>query len=651
MLAGLRKRVDRVRRSWWKVGRARRLQIYAYWRSRPVRSRTVMYESFGGNGALCNPEAIFRELRADPEFADLKHVWVLSHPEDNPSFVREFARDRSVRFVRPASAGYYRALATSGYLINNATFPGEFSKRAEQVYLNTWHGTPLKRMGYDIGDVASRVANVIRNLLSADYLLSANSYMTEHMYESAHLLTNLYGGLVIEEGYPRIDRQFVDAAGAASIRAQLEEAGLAIGDRKVILYAPTWKGSSFADPRNDADDLIHRVIELESRLNDSEYVVLLKTHQVVHKYADRPEFAGRLVPNEVPSNSVLAITDILVTDYSSIFFDFLATGRPIAFLAPDIEDYAGYRGLYLEPGDWPGPVTSTLDELAAALNAIIDSGPDAAVEQRRRRMQESFTSREDGGATKRIIDIVFRGARDGYAIAPVKRDGRRTMLVHAGSMLPGAITKAVIEHLDAIDHERFDVSVVFPYSNRRAALEQQRRIHPAVRQFARIGTMNGTVSTRVARRLAWRTPDSRTSPAQRAQWDDEWMRCFGLTRFDHVVDFHGQGRLWSRLMLHAPGAHRSIWLHGDRAAYARKLAASNRRRLHEVETVFATYRGYDALVSESAELNAANASGLAAYAEQAAFTWANGLDPDRVGDSAAADATAGTEASPAAAGA
>jgi CDP-glycerol glycerophosphotransferase (TagB/SpsB family) len=188
-----------ARDSWWKVPRARRLELYAYWRSRPVEPRTVMYESFGGNGALCNPEAIFRGLRADPEFVDLTHIWVLSDGHENDTIVREFARDRAVRFVTPDSAGYYRALATSRYLINNATFPVQFSKRAGQTYLNTWHGTPVKRMGYDIGDGASRVANVVRNLLAADYLLSANPYMTAHMYEEAHLLGNLYGGLVIEE--------------------------------------------------------------------------------------------------------------------------------------------------------------------------------------------------------------------------------------------------------------------------------------------------------------------------------------------------------------------------------------------------------------------------------------------------------------------
>ena len=134
------------------VNRLRRVavsEVYAFWRRRPVDRNVVLYESFSGNGMLCNPEAIFRGLRATPDFTHLKHVWVLANERENLTVVHEFARDPSARFVRPNSLGYYRALATSGYLINNATFPPQFSKRVEQVYLNTWHGTPLKRMGYE----------------------------------------------------------------------------------------------------------------------------------------------------------------------------------------------------------------------------------------------------------------------------------------------------------------------------------------------------------------------------------------------------------------------------------------------------------------------------------------------------------------------
>lgn len=619
----------RLRRQFRRLLRAWVFEVYAFWRRRPINPDTVCYEAFSGNGMLCNPEAIFRGLRAAGDFAHLKHVWVLTDQGDHPAVVHEFAADPSVRFVTPGSRAYFRALATSKYLINNATFPAEFSKRPEQVYLNTWHGTPLKKMGFDIGDSAFRVANVIRNFLSADYLLAANSFMVEQMYEKAHRLHNVYRGEIINEGYPRIDAQFTDAAGVQSVRERLEATGVSLGARKIILYAPTWKGESFARPTDDAAELMRRVIELESLLNTDEYVVLLKAHQVVHKFAaGRGEFQGRLVPNEIPTNAVLAATDILVTDYSSIFFDFLTTGRPIAFLTPDIEDYAGYRGLYMEPEEWPGPVVQTITELANELNSLAHSGPRPYVAKRYAAMQEKYASHEDGRATDRIIDIVFRGISAGYRVGPVARDDRPSILINVGDMMPSEITTSALNLLNTIDPSRFDVSVVFPDSRRQAALEQQAQINPAVRQFARVGGMSGSKITHAVRRASWRRGNLRAHervPVHRRLWDDEWTRCFGSSRFDFALDFNGYGPLWATLMLHAPGAERSIWLHGDMAADARRSVDDSTARTGTPSGIFSLYSAYDHLVSVSAALAKINARTLFGYAPAERFVAANSV--------------------------
>jgi CDP-glycerol glycerophosphotransferase len=625
-----------------------RYEVYAFWRSRPIDKNLVMYESFAGNGMLCNPEAIFRALHSNPEFARLRHVWVLRSRRENPATVREFAGDNRVHFVRPRSMRYYRALATGGYLVNNATFPPEFGKRIGQTYLNTWHGTPLKKMGYDIGDPASRVGNVIRNFLLADYLLAANHFMTEQMYEKAHLLRHLYRGQIIEEGYPRIDHQFMDTREIEAARENLERQGIPVGGRKIILYAPTWKGTSFNRPEDDADELIRRVIELEAGIDTDRYVVLLKTHQVVHRFAShRPELRARLVPNEIPTNTVLGLAETLVTDYSSIFFDFLATGRPIVFLTPDIDDYAGYRGLYIEPDQWPGPVVRTVAELATELMAIDHVGRSPQVDENYRAMRERFSSHEDGRATERIVDIVFRGNREGYAISQVEQDERLSILINAGSMRANGITASVLNLLDTIDHDRFDVSVVFPTSYRKVVLGKQREINPRVRQFSRVGGMNGSKLTHLGRRRAWANGDlsgHSTDPAQRRMWDDEWSRCFGDSRFDYVVDFSGYGLFWATLMLHSPGSRRSIWLHNDLASDAHRITRGKRRQLRDLTGVFSLYREYDHLVSVSPALAAINRAELSGFADAGKFDSASNLvNAARVRSNASADLRQTTE--------
>ena len=584
-LSAVLRRTASLRR---RLGTAVKTEVYAFWRRRVVRSTVVLYESFSGNGVLCNPEAIFRALLADPQFRSLTHVWVLTSKRENPAIVREFSGMRSVRFVRPGSFGYFRALATAGFLINNATFPPEFSKREGQVYLNTWHGTPLKRMGYDIGDAATRVANEIRNLLSADFLLSASPFMTEHMYEKAHLLGQIYRGRVIEEGYPRIDRQFLDTTRVAEIRSTLERGGVTLGGRQIILYAPTWKGTSFSRPEDDISELVARVEHLESLIDRAKYVVLLKTHQVVHRYAsDVPGLRDRLIPNEIPSNVILGVTDVLVTDYSSIFFDFLATGRPIFFLAPDLADFVGYRGLYIEPADWPGTVVDTVEKLGEAVNEFDRAGVVGRVASNYQTMQSRLVAREDGNATQRIVDIVFRGITDGYAVAPISHDGRRTMLIHAGGMRPNGVTSELIALLDRIDYTRFDVSVFFPPTRVRAVRDTQRQLDPHVRQLARVGGMNGSKLSLA--RLRSRPPGQgsvRRSVREARLWRDEWHRCFGSTTFDFTLDFAGTSSFWAMLMLQSPDSERSIWLLGDRAGSA-----------HERARILALYDSYDHLVS------------------------------------------------------
>lgn len=638
-------RLSRLKRLPARLKRAARFEIHAHWRRQPIARGTVLYESFSGNGMLDNPEALFRELLAAPDLAHLTHIWALSDLTRYRAAVEEFAGDPRVSFVRYGSSSYYRALATSQYLINNATFPPDFSKRPGQVYLNTWHGTPLKRMGYDIEDGALGTANILRNFVQTDYLLAANPFMSEQMYETAYKLTGIYRGTLVEEGYPRIDRQFLDDTGRARVRRQLADAGIPLGDRKIVLYAPTWKGQTFGRPQDDLAELLAHIAQIEERIDTSRYAVLLKTHQTVHRLAaGRPELKRILVPNEIPTNRVLGATDILVSDYSSIFFDFLQTGRPVLFFTPDLADYAGMRGLYFEPEEWPGPVHASARELGDAIAAIAADGDAVPVEarERYRDMQRRFTPYEDGAASKRVVDIVFRSARDGYRLrTDLADDGREKILLYLGGMRPNGITTSALNLLSNIDHERFDVSAFFGQSRSIATIAKQRQIHPDVRQFPRVGGMNGAKLRHLARHLSFRlgrTARHAEDIAQNRLWDDEWYRCFGESRFDYVVDFSGYGPFWAILLLHSPDAQRAIWLHNDLASDAHREVNGQKRMLHSLTQLFTLYAQYDHLVSVSPTLSEVNRASLAEYAAPTKFLSAlNTVDAEHILENAGHD--------------
>jgi CDP-glycerol glycerophosphotransferase (TagB/SpsB family) len=203
----------RARKLSVELKRRRRTAAYVSARRTPLAERTVMYEAFFGNGVLDNPEAIFRHLLTQPDMQDLEHVWTLDDPAKHQTVVREFAGNPRVRFVKGDSPDYWRAMATAKYLVNNQTFPQLFAKRPGQVYLNTWHGVPLKHMGLDMAGIhKAHPRNIIRNMLNADFLVSASDYMTTTMYRRAYRLQGLFPGTVLEMGQPRMD--FLTAAAA-----------------------------------------------------------------------------------------------------------------------------------------------------------------------------------------------------------------------------------------------------------------------------------------------------------------------------------------------------------------------------------------------------------------------------------------------------
>ncbi|PCN46704.1 hypothetical protein Csp2054_15855 [Curtobacterium sp. 'Ferrero'] len=550
----LRSRAGLLRR---RLSRRWAAEVRAYWSARPVDPDVVLYESFNGNGVLDSPEAVFRALLDDPRHATMRHVWSLSDENDNRAVRAEFAGHPRVRFVAPGSAAYLRAQTTSGWLISNATFDRQFDKRPGQTYVNTWHGTPLKHMGFDIGDPASRVANVLRNFLHADVLVSPNRHTTEVLYRRAHRLDGAFARPVLETGLPRIDRQFLGDAGRSGVRAELDRRGLDVGDRRIVLWAPTWRGTSFVHPRDDADELLARLAAIRRHVDEDRYVVLLKTHQVVHRAAAaRPAARGVLVPNDLPTNVLLGVTDVLVTDYSSIFFDFLALRRPVVFAVPDLDEYADERGLSIPTADWPGVLVTTPEQVAAEVQRT--AVPDD-VAARADRMRAAVNPHDDGLATERLVDEVFHG-RDRPRGAPTVP----SVLV----VLPAApgpdLVAAVVAGLSSIDLDDVDVSVLLSDARSAWYLTAQRTLDRRVRQIVRQGTRNGSALPRWARRII-RT----TAPSNRA----EWHRILGGTTVDVVVDATDGAPFWGDLAAAAPGRTRLRWSGDDDAARIERAIA------------------------------------------------------------------------------
>ncbi|MCW4466167.1 CDP-glycerol glycerophosphotransferase family protein [Glutamicibacter sp. MNS18] len=607
-----------------RIKRLARTELRHYWQKAPLQPRTILYESFSGNGMLCQPEAIFRHLLERSDFQDYKHVWVLNDFDRYSEIIVEFADNPNVKFVKYLTNSYYRALSTSKYLINNVSFPTQFAKRPGQIYLNTWHGIPLKKMGYDIPGRAADAKNIVRNFLASDYLLSSSPAMTEEMYMQAFKLCNIFQGKIIEEGNPRVDRQFDAVAATKEFTERLRKSGSAVDDRKIILYAPTWKGESYFSPHNDGASLKALVTKIEKQIDTSKYRVMIKAHQVVSEAIGKiVSLKEYLIPNSMPTNVALGAADILITDYSSIFFDYLSRDRPVIFYIPDLEDYKRYRDLYVGPDELPGPVARSSKELVDILASLQDLN-DVTPERRSKylAMKEKYVPYEDGEASNRIVDIVLRSHHDGMKVKPGHTDGRQRILIYAGGMIPNGITTSALNLLDNIDYAKYDVTVLCPFSSTAEQQHSYAQINPKARLMFRFGTFNGGYVSNSLRLNVLKNGSNNWAAAlqnQKALWESEWKRCFGDATFDHMIDFSGYTPFWGTLFLHGPAKSRSIWLHNDLAADAHRSIEGNKPLKDGLYATFSIYKKFDNLVSVSQGLKEINESSLQKWAPNARF--------------------------------
>ena len=361
----------------------------------PVRD-AVFFTSWKGKMCADNPRAIADELRRSGD--DRQHFWAVA--------------DWSVPAPEGATAvlhgteEYYTALARSRYVISNDDMHYFYRKRDGQVYLQTWHGTPLKRIGFDIErpQFASGTAyftQLANDVAQWDALISPNPFSTPIMRRAFR-----FEGDIWESGYPRNDVLSRDDSGAiaASVRRRL---GLPEGKR-VVLYAPTWRDNQYYASGRYRFDL-RLDLDRAGQVLGPDYVILIRGHHQMDDDAAAGQRRGfALDVSRYPDVSELFLaSDVLVTDYSSAMFDFAVTGRPMIFFTYDLAQYRDeLRGFYFDfEAEAPGPLLDTSDEVLAAIGdlAATGTGRSAAYQA----FVTKYCPLDDGKAAARVCERLF----------------------------------------------------------------------------------------------------------------------------------------------------------------------------------------------------------------------------------------------------
>ena len=349
----------------------------AYRRGRPAPENAVFFESFYGQSASCNPLGIDRVLAAD--HPEVTRYWSVV---DGSVAVP----DGAVRIVE-GSREWWRVRGSARVLVVNDWLRKRYRRRPHQKVLQTWHGTMIKKLALDraVG-VRTRIA-VRRERDRWDVLLAQNPY-SARIFRSAYAVR----GPIWEEGYPRND-VLHDAARAAEVRRVV---GIPHGAR-VVLYAPTWR-----DDRTEMVDFVD--LAGFARTLGPDHVLLVRGHSRTLRHGQDLRGPGLIDVTSYPVMAdLLDVADLLVTDYSSVMFDYAGTGRPVVFFTPDLAHYsADLRGFYFDLlAEAPGPVVSTREELRDAVLASAAGQPEFA--DRAASWRERFTPRDDGSAGARVV--------------------------------------------------------------------------------------------------------------------------------------------------------------------------------------------------------------------------------------------------------
>ncbi len=377
----------------------KRLRFRIHQWAAPVNDKTIIFESFHGKRYADNPKAIYEYMLGDSTYRDFVFVWAFSDVEAH----RYLENNRHTIVVKKGSKDYYRYYAGARYWVNNVSVPDFLIPNRHQTYIETWHGTPLKKLGCDIevdSDPRQSAARMHRRYRSKgkkiDYLLSPSPYYSEKIASAFDLRHGAEHKPFILTGYPRNDAlfQYIPAE-IASIKERL---GIPDG-KKVILYTPTWRDTEYQNGKGFCYTEALDTKKLMETLGD-DYVLLFRAHHQCGLSNVIKETPGVIdVTSADDVNDLYIISDMMITDYSSTMFDYANLHRPMIFYMYDLDEYKNdIRGFYMDLDELPGPIVKTQEELTKSIQTL---STDFTYNQAYKDFNEKFNPLDDGNAAER----------------------------------------------------------------------------------------------------------------------------------------------------------------------------------------------------------------------------------------------------------
>lgn len=373
--------------------------------------KLVVFEAFQGRSYSCSPKAIYEYMLNCPQFKDYSYVWIFRDLNSHGKF------PQNTRLVKFDSEESFHAYAKAGTWITNSRLRDFYIPKKNQRYIQCWHGTPFKKIGCDVtaaGNATSTVQEIYNEYTDEakriSFFISPSDFTTSKLISSFNLKSLNKENCIIQKGYPRNDSLFnTNLKTVENFKKNLNIPP----NKKIILYCPTFRDNQFSGSGYTLEPTVD-FNSLKENCGD-DFVILFRAHYFIANSFDFTKYSNFVinVSNHDDINELYLISDILITDYSSVFFDYANLKRPILFYLYDFEEYKNnMRDFYFGTAMLPGPVTQTQENLEIELNKILNdirNGGNGLLSFKKSiiSFNKKFNPYEDGHSAERTIKELF----------------------------------------------------------------------------------------------------------------------------------------------------------------------------------------------------------------------------------------------------
>ncbi len=580
----------RTPRGKWLTYTLPKLRYTKYYKKLKIDEKAILLESQHGTEISGNMFYLIKELTTNEEYAS--YDVYLSCSAGYKAKIEDILNEYNIKGVNTvvlSTDKYMRLLASAKYLFNDNTFLPFFIKKEGQVYLNTWHGTPLKTLGKGIKNAMHGIGNAQKNFIAADYLLYPNTYTMEHMVED-YMLENVALGKALLAGYPRNTAFFNKNRGQEIIKK------LGLQGKRVYAYMPTWRGSvGNIDAKANAY-FQYYLYELDKILGDDE-IVYLNLHPIAKKDVDFDTFKHiRNFPAEYETYDFLNCAECLVTDYSSVFYDYAVTGKKIILFTFDEEDYFADRGVYKPLSELPFTKVKTVEDLLGAMRSPKDYDDKDFLQE--------YCTYDCPEATKAILDLAIKGKKSEFVKeVEIPKNGKKNVLMYLGDLDQNGITTAGVNLLNNIDTSEYNYYVSFPADKAKFHQDTIAKLPEGVNYIP----VQGFFNLGIIKRKMWLSYNKRKFPfaimmaSLKKEWQYEIDRIYGGAPFDTAIQFNGYEN--KMILLYSQfNCNTAIYVHSDMVK-ERELKGNQRKGVLKY-----AYKHYDNVVLVTEDIEKSTAS-------------------------------------------